>query len=243
MDSPINRKGFHRHDRSYVVGLGRPAARQAVACTGQLYSVGELASWEQHILTQEQRAGRCAVKLAVARAVGGRTDLTTFAVDRQPSGALRLRGLPGWYCSLTHSDGIVAGAVSTRPVGVDLELIRSRDPTLIRLVAHDREQRAVRSIVRSPAAAVTLLWTLKEAVLKGMGLGLRLPPRAVLLTRQAGSPLRFTAHVHRGRQIAPSVWQLYAYRRYYFFLTLAYAGRRQPPPIFDWHQRIALPVA
>jgi 4'-phosphopantetheinyl transferase len=91
---------------------------------------------------------------------------------------------PQWSISLAHTRGMVACAVATEPaVGVDVESIH-------RIVA--AEKIAGRFFARSESAALAELgdevrrqrffelWTLKEALLKAVGVGLTLPLHEVV---------------------------------------------------------------
>jgi phosphopantetheinyl transferase len=68
--------------------------------------------------------------------------------------------------------------VSPAPVGVDIEAVRDLDPRAIRLVATPHERSLIERWTPSRAAALRL-WTVKEAVLKGLGTGFRTDPRSV----------------------------------------------------------------
>lgn len=88
----------------------------------------------------------------------------------------------GVHFNMSHSDGITLVAVHTRPIGVDIELVDERiarfdlAPELFtaaeqaQLARMDGTARTTRQFFR--------IWTLKEALLKGMGLGLSADPRS-----------------------------------------------------------------
>jgi len=79
---------------------------------------------------------------------------------------------PGLYCSISHSRRYGVAAVSLAPVGIDIETIRPRDPRLVAYIAEESEAAALRHLVGSPEELLTLIWTLKEATAKALGLTL-----------------------------------------------------------------------
>jgi 4'-phosphopantetheinyl transferase len=108
--------------------------------------------------------------------------------------AIRRSGLE---FSVAHSGDLVAVAVATAPVGVDVEQLEGRprelgggDPaTLARLVLAAEEQAALAAVASSGRARAFLVaWTRKEAVTKAKGDGLRIPLSAVVVAPDATAP-------------------------------------------------------
>lgn len=108
-----------------------------------------------------------------------------------------------WEFSLSHADGMVACAVAERAVGVDVERL-DRVPDvdalatsvcssaeLERLAALDPARRRERFIV---------LWTLKEALVKAMGVGLSFP------TDQIGFEVRPDGAIALEATTGPHEW-------------------------------------
>jgi 4'-phosphopantetheinyl transferase len=103
--------------------------------------------------------------------------------------------------SVAHSGDLVAVAVATAPVGVDVEQLTDRphelgggDPaSLARLVLAEAERQQL-AAVDPPARARAFLvaWSRKEAVTKAKGDGLRVPFSEVVVAAAAGAP-RLTA--------------------------------------------------
>jgi len=117
-------------------------------------------------------AGRWLARRAVQRWLGvGRLP----ALDVADSGACRVAGMGDVYISISHSAGAVACAVSSVPVGVDVEsLARPRNHLALAEMVHSPAQReqlvALATDARTPA--FLQLWTLKEAWLKARERGL-----------------------------------------------------------------------
>ncbi|MBQ9474284.1 MAG: 4'-phosphopantetheinyl transferase superfamily protein [Bacteroidales bacterium] len=78
-----------------------------------------------------------------------------------------LRELPGVEFSISHCAAAIAVAVSSQPVGIDVERFRTPSPSLLRYTMNEQEQRQIKT-----AADFTELWTKKEALAKLTGLGL-----------------------------------------------------------------------
>ncbi len=118
----------------------------------------------------------------------GRPPLSTeITIANRPSGApyavVEGVGRIPWSLSISHGIDVGIAAVATSPrvaIGVDVELVVARDPALVRGFFTGEEAAAVASASgRGVDLAVARIWSAKEAVLKAMGLGLRLDTRTV----------------------------------------------------------------
>jgi len=111
------------------------------------------------------------------------TALLQLAEARWPGISLKLcftdRGQPRFhaenapYCSISHTDGAIAVALSDRPVGVDIQAItRIREGVVNRVFT--AKERAVMAFAAPGEGAqlFTRIWAQKEAALKKSGLGL-----------------------------------------------------------------------
>lgn len=98
----------------------------------------------------------------------------------------------GAFVSIAHAgrgaEAVGAAALADRPVGVDVERVGPRRPDLwTRILAPD--ERPLLDALGGPTdAAQTLLWALKEAVLKGQRTGFRAGARSVRLAFDGGPP-------------------------------------------------------
>jgi 4'-phosphopantetheinyl transferase len=126
--------------------------------------------------------GRAAARMAIAAMTGRpRADIQ---ITVEASGAVSPTE-PGLYLSIAHSGSLAAAAACPRPIGVDIERVRDvSDGLLRRIAADDERQRLDESGLPRPAL---VCWTLKEAVLKGIGTGLRTAPRRLRLEMGADS--------------------------------------------------------
>ncbi len=82
----------------------------------------------------------------------------------------------GLHFNVSHTDGIALIAVAAEPIGVDIERVRevAAADGLVQRYFHEVEQRQFHSLAtRLRAAAFLKGWVCKEAVLKGIGCGVR----------------------------------------------------------------------
>jgi 4'-phosphopantetheinyl transferase len=146
-------------------------------------------------------AGCALAKMVIAGCSGGRPG--EVALDRtcrrcgQPHGKPAIKG-SHLELSVAHSGDLIAVAIATAPVGVDVEQLEGRarplggdgDPgALARRVLADQE-RAALAAVPPPgrARAFLVAWTRKEAVTKATGDGLRAVFSEVIVAADHGRP-------------------------------------------------------
>ena len=133
-----------------------------------------------------RRAPEDAERSLVARAaliglVASRTrsDLDVLTVAHDQHGRPTIAEYPGLSVSISHSGALVACAVSTRPIGVDVEQTGrpEADMALARRICAPEELSLIESAATSGGAASVLLrlWTRKEALAKALGTGLSFP--------------------------------------------------------------------
>jgi 4'-phosphopantetheinyl transferase len=156
----------------------------------------------RHEADRERFLVGCALaKMVIAGCTGRRPGEVTF--DRTCRRCGRAHGKPSitgsrLELSVAHSGDLVAVAVATAPVGVDVEQFEGRarplgghgDPdALARLVLADAE-RAALAAVPPPgrARAFLVAWTRKEAVTKATGDGLRAVFTEVVVAADHGRP-------------------------------------------------------
>lgn len=150
---------------------------------------------ERHRLSRYRRAidrsryilGTMLLRVAVADSLGG--DPSQVRISRACAcgaehGRPRVEGDQQIALSLSHSANTAVVAVSSNgPVGVDLEAKAKDYDSLAAIsgVLSDRELKEALSAGMSTAYLLRV-WTLKEAVLKAAGVGLRVDPRHVIIS-------------------------------------------------------------
>ena len=90
-------------------------------------------------------------------------------------------GLPGYYCSIAHSGGRAVAATAKRSIGVDIERIQPRSPGLMDYLLRPDEYDVFSRLPLDKSHALILCWTLKEAALKAVRIGLRHSAKACRL--------------------------------------------------------------
>ena len=96
------------------------------------------------------------------------------------------------YCSLSHTDTAIAIALSTQPVGVDVQTITPVREVVVNRVFTARERSAMAFVPPGEGARLfTRIWAQKEAALKKSGLGIaglrHIPPAPGIYTIQEGA--------------------------------------------------------
>lgn len=164
-------------------------------------------------------ASRLALKHAYQRAGGPRAtreiEVIHDAVGRPAIAGARVR------CSLAHAGGGGLGVVGPVPVGADLESAGRYDAPFVQAVADAREIALVAEAGVPGGLVPTVAWTLKEAVLKAVGIGLGLHPRRAVITARCADGWLVRA---RDRRERVSTWQVTATLREGLCLAVA-----QPP--------------
>ena len=92
-------------------------------------------------------------------------------------------------------------AIGEKPIGIDIEHIRTAKPELVAHTMNEEEQAQIWA-ADSPDVAFTCLWTQKEAVLKMRGTG---------ITSIDGIKNTLVAHEHVDLQTKVNINKQYAY--------------------------------
>ncbi len=132
--------------------------------------------------------GRVALRSLLARHLGVPPRDVVLIVEQ--SGRLACPN-SGLYLSLAHSGDQAIAIAAPRNVGVDLEVIREKPEELLNYILADGERQHIQELPLDFTQSLFLCWTLKEAVLKANGTGLRRSPKKVELAidLDAGSAL------------------------------------------------------
>ena len=118
--------------------------------------------------------------------------------------------IPGLEFNLSHTCGFVACAISSRPVGIDVE--RVRKVMDYEEIAESHFSRHECQMLRelppnARAGRVMELWTLKEAFLKGTGHGLSGPLESIWFELQESGAIKF----HASAGIDTSAWNFWLF--------------------------------
>lgn len=164
--------------------------------------------------------GRLALREVAAAKLGVEAAVVEIAVGAD--GAPEVAGL---YASISHGgtgDSAVGfAAVAAVAVGVDVEPIRARRADLWRRILHSDEREVLDALGGPSDRAHTLLWSMKEAVLKGQRTGLRAGARSVRLSLDAAGGDAGSA---RARSERSGAWTLRYTRRGDLWLVVAVAA-------------------
>jgi phosphopantetheine--protein transferase-like protein len=119
----------------------------------------------------DRLAGQLAGRRAAAPIAGG-------ALRRDPLGAPFVEGSTAGV-SISHQQGeALAIAMEGARVGVDIESVEPRDPAFLSTWFSPEER-----VLLHDDASVASAWAIKEAVLKALGMGMRLPPQQIQILR------------------------------------------------------------
>lgn len=118
--------------------------------------------------------GRAAARDVVAVRTGmAPRDVSLLIAD---DGAVEVGG-ESLHLSISHANGWATAALSPRPVGMDMERLTQRGPGVYRYFLSKSEYHYLEGSELDHDRLQILLWSVKEAVLKGTRTGLRVSPR------------------------------------------------------------------
>ena len=106
-----------------------------------------------------------------------------------------LRHYPHVHFNLSHSGTIAICAVSSHPVGADVELMHAADAGIARICFTEQEILWMNS-QDDPARAFTRLWTRKESYIKRLGTGFYTEPKSfcALPGRESTADVVYSEH-------------------------------------------------
>lgn len=101
-------------------------------------------------------------------------------------GAVRC-DLSGWRCSIAHADERIVAVAAQRLIGVDVEVIKPREPGIASYMLRPEEREMFDALPLDRTHAIIMCWTLKEAALKAVRIGLRQSAKACQLDIDYGA--------------------------------------------------------
>jgi phosphopantetheinyl transferase len=136
---------------------------------------------------RDRVVGRIAAKAAVRDWLGEPLAWRAIHIANDPTGrprAVLASGTPAPHISVAHHGPVGVATAAAGPTGIDVEVVVDRGPTFARLALTPAELRL--GTGHDPAEWVTRLWTVKEAVAKATGRGLRGRPQAIVVGEADG---------------------------------------------------------
>lgn len=177
-------------------------------------------------------AGRVALKDALRRALGQQdVDPRRICIGNDRDGRPYLKHHPQLHCSLAHSSGWGVGAVALEPVGVDIERVRPRSRELLAHISNAAEIDLIAHASPSDPDVLVTIWTLKEAVLKGIGVGFQIPASDVQIC--AYDNPNFTIEVQSGN--IHSRWNVQIMKIEDMVVSVALKGQHEEPLRVNWY--------
>ena len=182
--------------------------------------------------TTDWLAGRVALKQACLDDLSmNRTGAAGLTVTNSPSGVPSIHQRTGTYCSISHSAGWGVGGVSHRPIGVDIEKIRTRCGALLDYISTEEERAGLAVDGEDADELVTRIWTLKECAMKLWRKGLEIHPKLVRLQRRDADT--FTAQSARCNGFLPVV-NAFVYRVSEFIIAVGFTEVLNEKPTIHW---------
>jgi len=179
--------------------------------------------------------GRAAVKQALKNYVLVNPDKGTedICVNNFDSGQPYFENYAAICCSISHSRGYGMGGVAPYRIGVDIERIRPRKKLLLHYIAEQQELVRVKDFFGTDTDETTLIWTIKESVMKGLGVGMNIPPKQIVIGKKTAKGA-FKIHVKGEEQ---SCWQAWPFRLDNIYLCVAYEKKHRREPHIHWISR------
>ena len=122
--------------------------------------------------------GRSALRALLGRQLNMEAAAVPLWTDED--GAVRCE-VSGWHCSIAHAEERIIAVAARRLIGVDVERIQPREPGIADYMVREDEQAMYNALPVDRVRAVILCWTLKEAALKAVRIGLRQSAKACRL--------------------------------------------------------------
>ena len=177
-------------------------------------------------------AGRVTAKQALLRFIEDKKEFNKISVSNYTSGQPYILGYPKISCSISHCNFWAVAAVSNSFVGVDIEKIRQIRPELLLYISDKAEQRQLERVGHVELAAIRL-WTVKEAVMKAIGLGFAISPKSILITKATSKTCEvdILSSQYRG----PHHWEVSSLIKDHYMISVAYEKEQNPPNI-HWYK-------
>jgi len=179
-------------DEVHIWSAGLRVGGAALCTCWDLLSAEEMRVALDHRFAKDRRefvVTRALLRQVLAHYAGRATADLCF--DSNSSGKPMLRGAQSFYFSVSHSRDLALLAIAHSQVGIDVEYMQSRvlpQSVIERYLARPERSHLRALPAKSRAVALYRCWTQKEAVLKGLGVGLLYPPRRVNVLADGRKP-------------------------------------------------------
>ena len=179
--------------------------------------------------------GRVALKQALANYTSQDLD-KKLTIKNSDTGLPYIEGWEDLHCSLSHSYGRGIGIVARHRVGVDIEKIRPHKKSLLNYVADQKEVDVVQDFFGAGTDVMTLIWVIKESVMKGVGAGFSIAPKQVKIIRKV-SGASFEVKIQNYKS---KLWYVWPNKADHFYIGIAYEKNYEQKPSINWYTSASL---
>ena len=184
--------------------------------------------------------GRIALKKAFNQYLSKnkKQPLEKVIINNYQSGQPYIEDHSNLHCSLAHSYGMGVGAVAPFRVGIDVEKIRPHQNSLANYIAEPEELCLVENFFNDQTDKLTLIWTIKESVMKALGVGFKMSPKQVKIVRQNNELFEVET-----LDFIPSHWYVRPVDTGDYYISVAYEKRYRQKTGVDWDSEIGISSA
>ena len=206
--------------------------------------VRESKSKPRHYLSDSAKndflAGRIALKNAFNQYLSKNKihPLEKVVINNSQSGQSYIQGYETVYCSIGHSYGLGVGAVAPFRIGIDVEKIRPHQDSLANYIAESNELILVQDFFNDQTDKITLTWTIKESVMKALGVGFKISPKQVKIVGRING--FFEVEVLDSK---PSYWYVWPVDTGDYYISVAYEKKHGQKTGVDWDSKIGISFA
>lgn len=127
--------------------------------------------------SDEKLLGRIALKHSFTN-----NNFHKIIIDYSNTGAPVIEQAPKLFCSISHSDDLAVAVSALFKIGIDIEVIRPHDASLLEFIACPEELKLFN--ISDADALVTYVWVIKEAVSKALGVGIAYPFKDMIIKKE-----------------------------------------------------------
>ena len=174
--------------------------------------------------------GRVALKQALANYIAEDLD-KAVTIKNAGNGLPYIEGWDNLYCSLGHSYDRGIGVVAHHKVGVDIEKIRPHKKSLLDYITNQNEADLVQDFFGTQTDIISLVWVIKESVMKGVGVGFGIPPKQVEIIGKV-EDTTFKVKIHKFKS---PIWYVWPFKVKDFYISIAYEKNYRQKPNINWY--------